>query len=183
MAVIYIASAVLILIIKYQMIPAAFVMIVKGAFKPMAATGDFAGSTVMLALRYGLSRGTASNEAGMGSAPFAMHPHKRIFLPDRDYGVYTIATAIADPLLSYNDDGTHTLQAIYASRGAAISVSEEDIKNSRSLLAKQEGIFCEASSAVSYAAYKKDSESGCISKDDKTVYLITGHGLKQKTSY
>jgi len=41
------------------------------------------------------------------------------------------------------------LQAIYASRGAAISVSEEDIKNSRSLLAKQEGIFCEASSAVS----------------------------------
>ena len=112
-----------------------------------------------------------------------MHPHKRIFLPDRDYGVYTIATAIADPLLSYNDDDTHTLQAIYASRGAAISVSEEDIKNSRSLLAKQEGIFCEASSAVSYAAYKKDSESGCISKDDKTVCLITGHGLKQKTSY
>ena len=95
-----------------------------------------------MALRYGLSRGTASKEAGMGSAPFA-----------------------------------------HASRGAAISVSEEDIKNSRSLLAKQEGIFCEASSAVSYAAYKKDSESGCISKDDKTVCLITGHGLKQKTSY
>ena len=44
MAVIYIASAVLILIIKYQMIPAAFVMIVKGAFKPMAATGGFAGN-------------------------------------------------------------------------------------------------------------------------------------------
>lgn len=44
MAVIYIAGAVLILIIKYQMIPAAFVMIVKGAFKPMAATGGFAGN-------------------------------------------------------------------------------------------------------------------------------------------
>lgn len=44
MAVIYIASAVLILIIKYQMISAAFVMIVKGAFKPMAATGSFAGN-------------------------------------------------------------------------------------------------------------------------------------------
>lgn len=89
MAVIYIASAVLILIIKYQMIPAAFVMIVKGAFKPMAATGDFAGSTVMLALRYGLSRGTASNEAGMGSAPFA-HASAQTDFPARQglWGIY-----------------------------------------------------------------------------------------------
>ena len=37
----------------------------------MAATGGFAGSTVMLAIRWGLARGVYSNEAGTGMAPLA----------------------------------------------------------------------------------------------------------------
>ena len=46
-------------------------MIFEYAFTPMAATGGFAGSTVMLAIRWGLARGVYSNEAGTGMAPLA----------------------------------------------------------------------------------------------------------------
>ena len=37
----------------------------------MAATGGFAGATVMMAIRQGMARGIFSNEAGLGTAPMA----------------------------------------------------------------------------------------------------------------
>ena len=41
------------------------------AFEPVAATGGFAGATVMMAIRLGVARGLFSNESGLGSAPIA----------------------------------------------------------------------------------------------------------------
>ncbi len=47
-------------------IPAMFGMIFKGAFTPQAAIGGFAGSTVMLTISMGLSRGAYSGDIGVG---------------------------------------------------------------------------------------------------------------------
>ena len=47
----------------------SIVLIVKSAFTPLAATGGFAGASVSLALKSGMSRSVFSNEAGWGSAP------------------------------------------------------------------------------------------------------------------
>jgi len=71
MAVIYLLSTLIILAINSAEIPAAFVLIVDSAFSGTAATGGFAGATVMLALRMGVARGIFSNESGLGSAPIA----------------------------------------------------------------------------------------------------------------
>jgi len=71
MAVIYLVSTLLILLMNLPEIPAALVFIVDSAFNGTAATGGFAGATVMLALRMGVSRGIFSNESGLGSAPIA----------------------------------------------------------------------------------------------------------------
>jgi AGCS family alanine or glycine:cation symporter len=60
-----------ILLINMTEIPAAFLLIIDSAFNGTAATGGFAGATVMLALRMGVSRGIFSNESGLGSAPIA----------------------------------------------------------------------------------------------------------------
>jgi AGCS family alanine or glycine:cation symporter len=49
-------------------IPKAFSLIFVGAFNPSAITGGVAGMTVARAIRYGLSRGAYSNEAGTGTA-------------------------------------------------------------------------------------------------------------------
>ena len=71
MTVIYLVSTLLILLMNLTEIPAALVFIVDSAFNGTAATGGFAGATVMLALRMGVSRGIFSNESGLGSAPIA----------------------------------------------------------------------------------------------------------------
>lgn len=69
MCIIYIIAALGILVVNAARIPEAFGMIFKYAFMPMPAVGGFAGSTLAIALRRGVARGTFSNEAGMGSAP------------------------------------------------------------------------------------------------------------------
>lgn len=71
MALFYILGCVVILVINAAYIPEAITTILSAAFSPKAAAGGFAGSTIMLAMRYGVARGLFSNEAGLGSAPIA----------------------------------------------------------------------------------------------------------------
>jgi AGCS family alanine or glycine:cation symporter len=71
MTVIYLLATAIILVMHMADIPTALALIVDSAFNGTAATGGFAGATVMLALRMGVSRGIFSNESGLGSAPIA----------------------------------------------------------------------------------------------------------------
>ena len=71
MAVIYIVSALVIVIFNFDLVPGAFGIIIDHAFNGTAATGGFAGATVLMAIRFGIARGVFSNEAGLGSAPIA----------------------------------------------------------------------------------------------------------------
>ena len=54
-----------------MLIPDVFSLIVNSAFTGTAAAGGFAGATVLSAIRFGVSRGVFSNEAGLGSSPIA----------------------------------------------------------------------------------------------------------------
>ncbi|MDO4981900.1 MAG: sodium:alanine symporter family protein [Prevotellaceae bacterium] len=69
MAVFYIIGCIVILIINADYVWPALKLIATSAFTTKAAGGGFAGSTIMLAARYGIARGLFSNESGMGSAP------------------------------------------------------------------------------------------------------------------
>ena len=71
MAALYMTATFLILVMNAPAIPAAIILVVDSAFNGAAATGGFAGATLMLALRMGIARGIFSNEAGLGSAPIA----------------------------------------------------------------------------------------------------------------
>lgn len=71
MCILYIVVSLVVLVIYAGQIPAAFALIFESAFSPVAATGGFAGSTIMLAMRYGVARGIFSNEAGLGTAGIA----------------------------------------------------------------------------------------------------------------
>lgn len=68
----YIFASVLIIIINYDMIWPAIQIIFQGAFTPNAIGGGVLGIGIQESIRYGLSRGLFSNEAGMGSTP---HSH------------------------------------------------------------------------------------------------------------
>lgn len=57
------------LIMNFERVPDAFVLIFNHAFSSHAATGGFVGATLAAAIRFGVARGLFSNEAGLGSAP------------------------------------------------------------------------------------------------------------------
>lgn len=69
MAVFYIVGCIAILCVNAEYIGEAIGVIIQSAFTSHAATGGFVGSTLMVAMRYGVARGLFSNEAGLGSAP------------------------------------------------------------------------------------------------------------------
>ena len=67
MAILYILGSVAVLAAHWQQLGTAFSAILEGAFAPRAIWGGSMG----LAIRWGVSRGIFSNEAGLGSAPIA----------------------------------------------------------------------------------------------------------------
>lgn len=71
MAAFYILGALFIVLSNISHIGEALGLIFSSAFTGTAAVGGFAGSTVAMAMRRGVSRGVFSNEAGLGSAPIA----------------------------------------------------------------------------------------------------------------
>lgn len=71
MCIVYVTTALVVLGIYVDRLPAAFALIFEHAFSPAAATGGFAGATIMIAIRHGVARGVFSNEAGLGTAGIA----------------------------------------------------------------------------------------------------------------
>ena len=71
MALAYVSGALLIIFINIDQVPTAVATILSHAFSGTAATGGFAGASVVMAIRFGVARGVFSNEAGLGSAPIA----------------------------------------------------------------------------------------------------------------
>lgn len=71
MALLYIISALTVIILMYKAVPGAFALIFHDAFTGTAAAGGFVGSTFMMTLIWGVRRGLFSNEAGQGSAAIA----------------------------------------------------------------------------------------------------------------
>ena len=69
MAIFYVLGCIIILIIHYQYILPAVVLILKSAFSVQAGFGGLAGFAVTEAIRFGCARGLFSNESGLGSAP------------------------------------------------------------------------------------------------------------------
>jgi AGCS family alanine or glycine:cation symporter len=82
MVVVYILGAFVTIILFASRIPEAFRLIFVGAFHPSSFAGGVAGATVARAIRYGLSRGAYSNEAGSGTAA-VFHASARTAQPVR----------------------------------------------------------------------------------------------------
>lgn len=97
MAAFYIIAAMTIIIINITKVPAAFGLIFYHAFQPTAAVGGFAGSAIMMTMRYGIARGVFSNEAGLGSTPIA-HSTAKTDHPVRQ-GVWGLFEVFVDTIV------------------------------------------------------------------------------------
>ena len=87
-------------------------------------------------------------------------------------------TSIADALVSVNPPLLDLMvKNLREADGDAVMVEEDEIFNAFITLARK-GFFVEPSSAVAYAAYKKQLNNKDISKDDSALIILTGTGLK-----
>lgn len=87
-------------------------------------------------------------------------------------------SSVADALVSVNPPLLELMvEKLKEVEGDAVMVEEDEIINAFRSLAKN-GFFVEPSSAVAYAAYKKQLQNRKISSDAKTVIVLTGVGLK-----
>lgn len=97
MAILYIVGSIVIIISNYSQVIPAFRLIFTSAFTPKAAIGGILGIKVKETIRYGISRGLFSNEAGMGSTPHA-HAVAKVEHP-AEQGLVAIFGVIFDTLI------------------------------------------------------------------------------------
>lgn len=97
MTVAYFIGVMLILILNYKAIPEAMASIFIGAFNGTSAIGGFAGSSVAVALRWGLARGVGSNDAGNGQSAIA-HSAAMTDHPARQ-GMWGVFEVVLDTLI------------------------------------------------------------------------------------
>ena len=71
MAILYVTTSLVIILLNIEKVPDAILLIIDSAFDPQAALGGVVGLTVMKAIQSGVARGIFSNESGLGSAPIA----------------------------------------------------------------------------------------------------------------
>lgn len=69
MAILFLAASCIVLAVHIRQIPAAFAAIFTQAFDLQSAAGGFMGYGMAKAIKYGISRGVFSNEAGLGTSP------------------------------------------------------------------------------------------------------------------
>jgi len=87
----------------------------------------------------------------------------------------TVATAIR---IGNPASWQAALKAVQESSGLVDMVTDEDILAAYTLVAAEEGVFCEPASAASVAGVIKMSRAGSLREGDTVVCTLTGHGLK-----
>lgn len=71
LTILYIIASVYIIAVNAEQIPSVIGRIINEAFAPSAAAGGIGGFLLSRGMRYGITRGLFSNEAGCGTAPIA----------------------------------------------------------------------------------------------------------------
>jgi len=75
-------------------------------------------------------------------------------------------------------DGGYAIEQARTSDGAILGVSDEETVAAIRLLAETEGIFTETAGGVTLATLRKAVDEGRLRRDEETVLVITGNGLK-----
>ena len=87
-------------------------------------------------------------------------------------------TSVADALVSVNPPLLDVMvKRLKEVDGDSVMVEENEVVEAYRSLARS-GFFVEPSSAVAYSGYTKQTRSGNVSKNDRTVIALTGTGLK-----
>ena len=96
---------------------------------------------------------------------------------DFAYKAHTIADSISVDIARNAYAAVEDLRAL---SGEVVLVSDDEILGAQKILSAKSGLFCEPSSAASFAGFLKMKDR--IPADASVVLLLTGHGLKDVDS-
>jgi len=89
------------------------------------------------------------------------------------------ASSVADSLVVERPrNAILALQRIRKSGGGGVAVDDRSILESIPFLARHTGVFAEPAAAASLAGLRGALDDGLVSRDERTVLLVTGSGLK-----
>jgi threonine synthase len=128
---------------------------------------ELGGAPDVLALPYGGGGNLCAYALGFGEEGAGM---PRLVAGEAANRACTVASAIR---ISEPPHAEPARRAVADSGGAVVSVDDAAILEAWQLLAREEGLFCEPSSAAGLAALLADPPG-----DARVVCVITGHGLK-----
>lgn len=111
--------------------------------------------------------------AGCGPVAEAFSRGQMTYRPVRTPSTVAKSLAIGNPA-----DGFYSLKLAKEVDGIIESVTDDEIIAAMQLLASTEGVFAETAAGVTIAVLMKLAERGVIGRDDVTVALVTGNGLK-----
>jgi threonine synthase len=87
-----------------------------------------------------------------------------------------VASGLLDP---FPWDGDAAIIGVRETKGAGVTANDDEIMKAVTDLAALEGVFSEPSGAAGLAGLRKALAEGLIDKNEITVVLVTGSGLKE----
>ena len=118
------------------------------------------------------TRMSGAQAEGCSPIATAYEKHTLNFVPQKPN---TIARSLA---IGNPADGYYALKQMEETNGGAEMVTDDEIVEAIKLLAETEGIFAETAGGVTIGCLKKLVASGFIRRDEETVAIISGGGLK-----
>ena len=114
-----------------------------------------------------------------GAQAVGCSPVETAFREGHDFVRPVRPSTIAKSLAIGNPaDGPYALDAVRASGGSIGAVTDEEIVEGITLLARTEGIFSETAGGVTIATLAKLAATGVVQPDERVVAFVTGIGLK-----
>lgn len=175
MAVLYMLASAAVIVINIKAVPAALDRIFTEAFDLRSAAGGFMGYGMARALKYGISRGVFSNEAGLGSSPI-VHAAADSSDPCRQgmwgmFQVFTdtivLCTLMALCILTTQSD-------LSSSDGIAVSTKafESVLGNSGKIFISLSIVLFAFATLVSWSYYGEKSLEYLVGTKAITIYRI-----------
>lgn len=92
---------------------------------------------------------------------------------------YVPPVTIADSIsVGIPRNGYKALNALKESNGITVDVSDEEILNAMTVLARHTGVFGEPAGVAGFAGLMKLAKEGAIGKDESVALIVSGNGLK-----
>lgn len=111
------------------------------------------------------------------------NPVNRAFRKSSRSFDYETPNTIADSIsVGIPRNGCKALNALSESKGIVVDVSDEEILQAMTTLARYSGVFGEPAGVTGFAGLQKMVSEGLINKDETAALIVSGNGLKDVKS-